>query len=119
MALIDSLVVFVVSLLVGALGIYVGARVVAGHDDYSYAVVTAFIGAVVWTVVGFFLGWIPLFGPLLALVAYVAVINVRYPGDWVSAIAISLIAWVASIVVLYILAVVGLASFEAIGVPGA
>lgn len=118
MAVIDSLVVFVVSLLVGALGIYVGARVVTDREDYTYAVITALVGALVWVVVAFFFGWIPFLGPLLALVAYVAVINARYPGGWVNAVAISLIAWVASVVVLYLLAVVGFATFEAVGVPG-
>jgi hypothetical protein len=118
MALIDSLIVFVVSLLIGALGIYVGARVVTGVEDYSYALITALIGAVVWVVVAFFLGWIPLLGPLLALLAYVAVINRRYPGGWLNAVAIALIAWLASLVVLYVLALLGGASFEALGVPG-
>jgi hypothetical protein len=118
MALINSIVVFVVSLLIGALGIYIGAQVIADYDDYTYAIVTALIGAVIWVVVSFFLGWIPFLGPLLALIAYVAVINMRYPGGWGAAIGISLIAWIASIIVLYILAVLGLASFEAFGVPG-
>lgn len=119
MALIDNMIVFVVSLLIGALGIYVGARVVADVDDYTYAIVTALIGAVVWVVVAALVGWIPLLGPILALIAYVAVINYRYPGGWMRAIGIALIAWLASIVVLYVLAVLGLTTFGAAGVPGA
>lgn len=118
MALIDSLIVFIVSLLIGALGIYVGARIVADVDDYGYAIVTALIGAIVWVVIAFFFGWIPLLGPLLALLAYIAVINTRYPGGWANAIVISLIAWVAALIVLYILGVLGITAFEAIGIPG-
>lgn len=119
MALVDSLVVFVVSLLVGALGIYVGARVIVDREDYRYAVVTALLGAVIWAVVGFLVGWIPFLGPLLVLAAYVAVINYRYPGGWGNAILIALVAWVASLVVLYVLALLGVGTFEAVGVPGA
>lgn len=119
MALIDTVVVFVVSLLVGALGIYVGARVITDVDDYRYAVVTALLGAIVWAVVGFLLGWIPFLGPLLVLVAYVGLVNYRYPGGWLNAGLISLVAWVLSLLVLYVLAFVGLAGFEAVGVPGA
>jgi hypothetical protein len=52
------------------------------------------------------------------LLAWVAVINYRYPGGWGSAILISLLAWLASIVVLYLLALVGIGAFEAVGVPG-
>lgn len=119
MALIDSLVVFAVSLLVGALGIYLGARVVIDESDYAYAIVTALIGAIVWGVVGFLLGWIPLLGPALVLLAYVAVIQFRYPGGWAEAVLIALVAWIASLAVLYVLATLGLAAFEAVGVPGA
>lgn len=119
MALVDSIVVFVVSLLVGALAIYVAARVITDFDSYSYAIVTALLGAIVWGVVGFFFGWIPLLGPLLVLVAYVAVINARYPGGWGNAVLIALIAWFAALVVLYVLALVGVAGFDAVGVPGA
>lgn len=117
-AVIDSLVVFIVGLLIGAIGLYVGARVITGVDDYRHAVVTALIGALVWAVIGFLLGWIPLLGPLAALVAYVAVINYRYPGGWAKAIGISLVAWIAALVVLYLLAVFGITAFDAVGVPG-
>ncbi|WP_435346348.1 hypothetical protein [Haloarchaeobius sp. HRN-SO-5] len=117
MALLDSVIVFVISLLVGALGIYVGARLVTDYSDYTYAIWTALIGALVWTVVAFFVGWIPFLGPLLALVAYVAVINVRYPGGWGNAIAISFIAWLASLLVLLVVAVF-VGGFDVVGVPG-
>lgn len=118
MAILDTVVVFIVSLLIGALGIYVGAKVVTDVDDYRYAIITALIGAIVWAVVAFLLGWIPLLGPLAALIAYVAVINYRYPGGWLKAIGISLIAWIAALVVLYVLAVLGITAFDAVGVPG-
>lgn len=117
--LAQSLVVFIVSLLIGAFGIYVGGRVVTDYEDYTYAIVTALIGAIAWALVSFFLGWIPFLGPLLAFIAYLAVVNWRYPGGWVDALAITLIAWVAVIVVLYVLALLGVTSFGAFGVPGA
>lgn len=82
-------------------------------------VVTALVGAVVWAVVGFFLGWIPFLGALLTLLAYLAVINYRYPGGWVNAALVALVAWIASVVVLYVLAVLGVVAFDALGVPGA
>lgn len=119
MALLETLVAFVASLLIGALGIYLGASVLTDVEDYSYAIVTALIASVVWFVVAFFVGWIPLLGALLALVAYVTVINYRYPGGWLDAGGIALIAWVASIVVLYALALLGVTTFSAIGIPGA
>lgn len=118
MAVVDSLIVFIVSLLIGAVGIYLGARVVTDTDDYSYALVTALIGSIIWALVSVFLGWIPLLGPLAALIAYIGVINYRYPGGWGNAIVIALIAWVASVLVVFVLGVIGVTAFEATGVPG-
>lgn len=118
MALVDSLIVFVVSLLIGALGIYVGGRVLTDRASYTHAIVTALVASLVWVIVAFFVGWIPFLGPLLALLAYIGVINLQYPGGWLRAGGIALVAWLASLVVLYALAVAGLTAFEAVGVLG-
>ncbi|WP_255191729.1 hypothetical protein [Natronobeatus ordinarius] len=116
--MINSLVVFVVSLLIGALGIHLGASVIVGVSDYTYAVVTALIGAIVWSVVGLFFGWIPLLGPAIVLLAYLAIIKRRYPGGWIDAVGITLVAWIAVVVVLSLLALAGITTFDAAGVPG-
>ena len=118
MALIDSVVGFVVSLLIGALGIYLGARVIVNTEDYTYAIITALIGAIIWVIVAALVGWIPLLGPILALIAWIAVINWRYPGGWVDAALIGVIAWIASLVVLWILSILGIVAFDALGIPG-
>jgi predicted PurR-regulated permease PerM len=73
---------------------------------------------VVWVVISFFFGWIPLLGPVLALIAYTAIINWRYPGGWGTAIVIAVIAWISAFVVLYMLGVMGITTFDAMGVPG-
>ena len=118
MALIDNVIVFVVSLLIGALGIYVGARLMADVDDYTYAIITALVGAIVWAVAAYLVGWIPLLGPLLVLAAYVGVIHWRYPGGVGEAVGIALVAWVTAFVVLYVLSLVNVIAPEAMGVPG-
>jgi hypothetical protein len=118
MAIVDSVVVLLVSLLIGGLGIHVGAAVVAGARDYGHAVVTAAVGAIVWAVVGGLLGGIPLVGPALTLLAYLLVIRLRYRTGWVSAGGIALVAWLSALVVLYVLATVGVTTFEAVNVPG-
>lgn len=119
MAWIDSVVVFLISLLVGSVGIYGGARLVAGEKDFGYAFVSALIGAIVWSIAGFLIGWLPLLGPLLTLVAWIAVINARYRGGWMNAALIGLTSWIFAVAVLYILALVGWTTFTAIGIPGA
>jgi hypothetical protein len=117
MALIDSLVVFLIGLLVGGAGIYVGGRLVAGVTDYSHAVITAFIGALAWAVIGFLLGGVPGVAPIVALVAWIWIINSRYPGGWLKAILIGLTSWLTVILILSILASLGIGNFDAVGVP--
>lgn len=117
---INSLIIFLISLCVGAIGIYAGVQLVADRDiGFANAAVTALIGAVVWGVVSFFVGWIPLLGALLTLIAWVGIINWRYPGGWGTAASVGLVAWLIAVGVLYALSVIGIVSPSALGVPGA
>ncbi|MFC7080757.1 hypothetical protein [Halorussus caseinilyticus] len=113
---------FVVSLLIGAFGIYVGARVIADRDDYEYAILTALVGAFVWWLVAGLFSIIPivggLIGSVLGLLAWVYVINARYPGGWGNAVGIALVAYLTVWVVLVLLNSVGLLASGALGVPG-
>jgi hypothetical protein len=112
--IVGSVITFVVSLLVGGLAIYISARVIADVDDYSHAIITALIGAIAWALTA----WIPLIGPIIALIVWIAVINWQYPGDWIKAALIGLVAWVSALVILFVLnAVLGL-GIGAFGVPG-
>lgn len=114
----ENVVVFVVSLFIGGLGIYAGARLFTGSRNYGHAVITAAIGAVVWVVVGALFGDIPFLGPLVTLLAYLAVIKWRYAVGWLTAAGIALVAWIAALATLYVLAVAGATEFRAVGVPG-
>lgn len=117
MALIDSVIVFIVGLLVGALSIYIGASIVVGSNDFMNAVVTALIGALALSIFGFLFGFIPVLGPIITLLVWIGVINWQYEGGWFDATIIGFIAWISVLIILYILAVLGLASPVAIGVP--
>lgn len=111
---IAYVIAFVVSVLVGAFGIYIGARVIVDTEDYTYAIVTALIGSLALIIFGL----VPIIGTILALVAWVAVVNWRYPGGWVDAILIGLIAWIAALVALWILSFFGIDGLGAVGIPG-
>lgn len=117
MALIDSVIVFVVSLLIGGIGIHVGASLLADSRDYGHAVVTAGIGAIVWAVVNALIGGIPYLGLLITLLAYLAVIRWRYRTGWITAGGIALVAWIAAVVVLWVLASAGITELSATGIP--
>lgn len=116
LSLIGSVVGFIVSLLIGGLGIYIGARVVTGTDDYGYALITAIVGSVIGGIVAVLVGW--LFGWIVVLIAWVWVINWRYPGGWGNAIGIGLIAWLSVVVISYALVFLDILTSSALGIPG-
>lgn len=111
---IDHPVALIGSLLVGGLAFAVAAKYVTGDGDYANAVLTAALGALAWAL----LAPIPWLGLPLALVAWVAVINWRYPGGWFRAAGIGVGAWAAAVLVLAALSLVGVHAFDAFGVPG-
>jgi len=107
--------VFAASLLVGGVAIHVAATQVGAAGEYGDAVLTALLGAVVWSL----LDGVPLVGGLVALVAWVAVIKWRYPVGWLRASLVGVGAWAVATVVLAALALLGVGSLDALGVPGA
>ena len=113
-AIIGSLVSFLVALLVGGLAIYLAASVVVDVKDYGHAVVTALIGAIAWALTS----WIPVIGALVALVVWIGVINWRYPGGWTKAAMIGIVAWLSALVILFVLNAVFQLGIGAFGVPG-
>lgn len=114
-AFIGSLIAFVIALLIGGLAIYISARLVVDVDDYSHAVITALVGAIAWALTS----WIPLIGPIIALIVWIAVIKWRYPGGWVNAAIIGVVAWLAAIVILWVVNTLFSLGLGAFGVPGA
>lgn len=116
---LDGVIVFAVSLLIGATAIHVASTHAVHRDQprrlgFEHALLTALLGAVVWAV----LEWVPLVGALLALVGWIAVIKWRYPGGWVKACVTGATAWAAAVVVLAALELVGIGAVSALGVPG-
>ncbi|MFW6458389.1 MAG: hypothetical protein ACOCY6_03125 [Halodesulfurarchaeum sp.] len=111
---VGTVVSFVVALLVGGLGIHLGAAAVGKAEDYEHAIVTALLGALAWVLTG----WIPLFGPIIALIAWIGVINWRYRGGWVDAAIIGFLAWLAATVVLWIVNSIFRLGIGAFGIPG-
>lgn len=119
MGLTDSIITFAVGLVVGALGIHLGALFVLGESSPMLAVSTALLGAVVWSVAGHFFGWVPFLGIILTFIVWLGFINARYSGGLVNAGKIAAVAWTASIIADYLLKYLGLKKAHAVGVPEA
>ena len=115
---VDAVIVLIVNLLIGTAAIYAGARLIIDADTaVGRAAATALLGALAWALVSFFFGFIPILGPLLALLAWIGVINWQYPGGWGTAAGIGLVAWLVAVAALVVLGNLGIIGFEALGVP--
>lgn len=113
-AIIGSLVGWLLGLFVGGLALFVAGQLVhGGQGNVEHSLWTALIGTVAWGV----LSWVPLVGVLLAPVAWIAVIKWRYPGDWAHAITVAVVAWLVALGGLFVLDVFGLGGFDAVGIP--
>lgn len=118
MAILDTIIITVLSLLMGGIGIFAGVRLLT--DDtigVESAFFTSLPGALVWGTVSFFVGLVPVVAPLSALVVWIVVLDARYPRGWGTAAAIGFVAWFAAVVALYALGTVGVVSLSALGVP--
>jgi uncharacterized membrane protein len=116
-SLLGGLVQFVVSFLVGAAAIYLAADVVLDESNFAHAAVTAAIGSAVLVVASLFT-WIPILGQviaLVALVAWVGVINARYRGGWANAAIVGGVAWLVAVVASVVLGVLGIVNV--VGIP--
>jgi len=113
----DQVVLFVASLVIGAFGIHVGAMVVTNQDEFAKALLTALVAAIVWSVASFLLADVPYVGPLLTLLAYIAVVKWQYTASWLESGGIALLAWVVGLGVLSLLSILGIGSLEAVGIP--
>lgn len=110
---IGSIVGWLLGLVVGGFALFVAGQFVAGEGDVEHALGTALVGTVVWAV----LSWIPVVGILLAPLGWLGVVKVRYPGDWADAITVAVVAWLVALAGLFVLSVLGLGGFDAVGVP--
>jgi hypothetical protein len=90
----------------------VSSRFLADVPVYDHTVLTAVIGAVAWAL----LSPIHLLGPVIALLGSIEILKWRYPVGWLRAAAGGA-AWVAAVVIVAALELVGLHTVSAIGVP--
>jgi hypothetical protein len=118
----SSILVLVVSILVGGLAVHVGAKFALASRDYAHAVVTAVLGAFAWAAVNYLFTELALAGnlsSLVALVVWVGVVGWRYETGWLRAGVIGIFTWLAAIVALAILDLLGIGGIGAYGIPGA
>ena len=117
----SSILVLVVSILIGGLAIHVGAAFALASRNYGHAIVTAVLGAFAWAIVNYLfteVGLAPGLSSLVALIVWIGVIGWRYDTGWIRAAVIGAFAWLAAIAALVVLNLLGASGIGAYGIPG-
>ena len=118
MGLIDSALHLVIGFVTGTLGIFLGASYAGVGSGLETAALTAFIGAVVWALVGLFAGWIPLIGSVVTFFVWLLAVGQMYGVGLTTSFKIAVFAWIVSLLVTKLESIFGIRA-KALGVPGA
>ena len=98
MAYVGILLGFLISLVVSSLIIYFATKLFGEQEGFGTALLAAAIGAILFTLVSFFLGagWI---AALIGGVAWLIALGSLYQIGWLKAFLIAIIIWVFSVIV--------------------
>jgi len=104
-----TVIVFLVSLVISAIIIYVVTKIFGEKEGFGTALLTAFIGAIIYAAAYYFLrpelGWL---ASLIGGIAWLIALGALYGIGWLKALAIAIIVWIiAAIVSIFLPTIVG------------
>jgi len=122
--LIGTVIIFVVSMLVGGLGNFISIQALSDSEvTFTHAVASSVISSAVWAGLSYLLNVylatsVLIFGGALAsLLIWIVVLYFRYSGGIVTAIPAGVFAWLIAVVALYVIAAFTTLPFQGIGIP--
>jgi hypothetical protein len=90
-----TIIVFLISLIISAIIIYVVTKLFEEKKSFGTALLTAFIGAIIYAAAYYFLrpelGWVV---SLLGGIAWLIALSVMYKIGWLKALGIAIIIWI-------------------------
>ena len=99
-----TIIVFLISLVISAIIIYVVTKIFGEKEGFGTALLTAFIGAIIYAATYYFLrpelGWL---ASLIGGIAWLIALGVLYSIGWLKALGIALIVWIIAAIVSFIL----------------
>jgi len=98
MVIIESVIGFLLSLVVSAIIIYFAAKLLGEKEGFMTAIYAAVIGAVIYAIASYFLGagWI---SSLIAGFAWLFALVSLYSIGWLKALVIAIVIWIFAIII--------------------
>jgi len=99
-----AIIVFLFSLVISAIIIYVVTKLFGEKEGFGTALLTAFIGAIIYAATYYFLspelGWV---ASLVGGIAWLIALGFLYSIGWLKALGIALIVWIIAALVSFFL----------------
>ena len=95
-----TVIVFVISLIISAIIIYVVTQIFGEKEGFGTALLAAFIGAIIYAATYYFLrpelGWL---ASLIGGIAWLIALGFLYSIGWLKALVIAIIVWIIAAIV--------------------
>ena len=95
-----TVIVFVISLIISAIIIYVVTKMFGEKEGFGTALLAAFIGAIIYAAAYYFLrpelGWL---ASLIGGISWLIALGVLYSIGWLKALGIAIIVWIIAAIV--------------------
>lgn len=102
MALLGVLIGFLISLIISAIIVYVATKLFGEKEGFGTAILTAFIGAIIFAVVSYFIGagWI---AALIGGIAWLIALGMLYKIGWIKSFVVAVVIWIFATIVSLVL----------------
>ena len=102
MALLETLIGFIISLVISSIIIYIATKLFGEKEGFGTAVLAAFIGAIIFALVSYFLGagWI---ASIIGGLAWLIALGSLYDMGWIKSFVVAVIIWVFAAIVSLVL----------------
>jgi hypothetical protein len=99
-----TIIVFLISLVISSIIIYLVTKLFGEKEGFGTALLTAFIGAIIYAATYYFLqpelGWL---ASLIGGIAWLIALGFLYSIGWLKALGIALIVWIIAAIVSFFL----------------
>jgi hypothetical protein len=102
MAINPSIIGFVISLIVSAIIIFIATRILGEKEGVGTALLTAFIGALIFAVAHYFIGS-ALLASVIGGLAWLIALGMLYKMGWLKALVVAIVIWIFAAIVSLVL----------------
>ena len=107
--IIETVILFVISLLISAIIIYIVTKIFGETEGFGTALLAAFVGAIIFTAIYYIFGsitelvglkWV---ASILGAIGWLAALHFLYKMHWLKTLVTAIIIWIISAIVGYFL----------------